>query len=89
MNANIRTIGGAVGAALMASIVTAGTPVGRLPHESGYTAGFAMIAVATAIATLAAFAIPKLRHRQAAEDEPEHAELAMLAGGTVVGSKPE
>ena len=89
MNANIRTIGGAVGAALMASIVTAGTPAGRLPHESGYTAGFAMIAIATAIATVAALLIPKLPHRPDAEDEPEHAELAMLAGGTVVGAKPE
>ena len=41
MNANIRTIGGSIGAAVMASIVTAGALPGGLPKESGYTAGFA------------------------------------------------
>ena len=58
MNANIRTIGGAIGAALMASIVTAGTPPGGTPHESGYTFGFGMLAAASVLAFLAALVIP-------------------------------
>ena len=41
MNANIRTIGGSIGAALMASIVTASPAADGLPHEAGYTHGFA------------------------------------------------
>jgi hypothetical protein len=35
MNANIRTIGGALGASAMVSIVTAGAAPGGLPKESG------------------------------------------------------
>jgi MFS family permease len=89
MNANIRTIGGSIGSALVASIVTAGTPAGKLPHESGYTAAFGLMAVVTALAAVAALAIPKLRHRPDADDEPPHPELALVAGGTVVGDKPE
>src|ERR1700735_4145295 len=40
MNANIRTIGGSIGAAVMASIVTAGVRPGKLPLDSGYVHGF-------------------------------------------------
>ncbi|MCL2728843.1 MAG: MFS transporter [Actinomycetia bacterium] len=58
MNANIRTIGGAVGAALMAGIVTARTGPGGLPAESGYAWGFAALAGATVLAFLAALLIP-------------------------------
>jgi MFS family permease len=88
MNANIRTIGGSIGAALMASVVTAGTHVGDLPHQSGYTNGFAMLAVAMALASAAALLIPRLSHRDD-PDEPPHAALAIVAGGTLVGDKPE
>ncbi|WP_069463824.1 MFS transporter [Actinacidiphila rubida] len=59
MNANIRTIGGAVGAALMAGIVTARKGPGGLPAESGYAWGFAALAGATVLAFLAALLIPK------------------------------
>lgn len=89
MNANIRTIGGSIGAALMASIVTADTRADGLPKEAGYTHGFAMLAGALLIATLAATLIPSARRGAGAGDEPEHGELAMLAGGTVVGDKSE
>jgi EmrB/QacA subfamily drug resistance transporter len=92
MNANIRTIGGSIGAALMASIVTADLGKGGLPKEAGYTNGFAMLAGALVIAALAATLIPatgRLASRIASSNEPEHAELAVLAGGTVVGDKPE
>ncbi|RKS68021.1 EmrB/QacA subfamily drug resistance transporter [Motilibacter peucedani] len=88
MNANIRTIGGSVGAALMASIVTADASPGGLPEESGYTHGFAMLAGATVVAALAALLIPRTRHVPH-PDEPEHAELAIVAAGTVVGDRPE
>ncbi|MBM9506357.1 MFS transporter [Actinacidiphila acididurans] len=59
MNANIRTIGGAVGAALMTSIVTAQAGPGGLPKESGYVWGFGALAVATVLAFLAALLIPR------------------------------
>src|SRR6195952_1849378 len=45
MNANIRTVGGSIGAAVMATIVTARVFPDGLPHESGYTNGFAMLTV--------------------------------------------
>jgi EmrB/QacA subfamily drug resistance transporter len=89
MNANIRTIGGSIGAALMASIVTAHVgPVG-LPAKSGYTAGFAMLAVGLVLAALAGLLIPTARLRSPREAEPEHAELAMLPAGTLVGDESE
>ncbi len=44
MNANIRTIGGSIGAAVMASIVTSQLQPSGLPKESGYTTGFAVMA---------------------------------------------
>ena len=61
MNANIRTIGGSVGAAVMASVVTSRLLPDGLPTESGYTAGFAMLAGALLLAALAGLLIPSLR----------------------------
>jgi EmrB/QacA subfamily drug resistance transporter len=90
MNANIRTIGGSIGSALMASIVTARVGSTGLPKESGYTAGFAMLAGGLMLAALAGLLIPSMRTpRPSRDEEPEHAELALLAGGTVVGDKSE
>ena len=93
MNANIRTIGGAIGAAIMASIVTSSTQASGLPKESGYTAGFAMLAVVTVFAVVAGFGIPKTRARldahQQEQAEMAHAELAVIAGGTIVGDDSE
>lgn len=57
-NANIRTIGGAIGSAMMASIVTAHVLPDGLPAESGYTTGFAVLAVASALGAAAALLIP-------------------------------
>ncbi|MFE4502399.1 MFS transporter [Rhodococcus sp. NPDC056743] len=57
-NANIRTIGGALGSAMMASVVTAHVLPDGLPAESGYTTGFAMLAVASALGAAAALLIP-------------------------------
>jgi len=61
MNANIRTIGGSIGAAVMASIVTAKLEPSGLPTEAGYTTGFGVMAAVLAVAALAALLIPSQR----------------------------
>jgi len=58
MNANIRTIGGSIGTAVMASIVTAHYLPNGFPKEIGYTAGFAVLAGALLFAAIAGLAIP-------------------------------
>ncbi|HEX4094527.1 MAG TPA: MFS transporter [Trebonia sp.] len=61
MNANIRTIGGSIGAAVMASIVTARLEPSGLPTGSGYTTGFAVMAAVLVVAALAGALIPSQR----------------------------
>ncbi len=63
MNANIRTIGGSIGAAVMASIVTARLEPSGLPQQSGYTTGFAVMAAGLLLAALAGLLIPAARRR--------------------------
>jgi len=82
MNANIRTIGGALGAAVMSSIVASGS-AGGLPRESGYTDGFLFLGVVTVFAILAAVLIPSLREAGPGEHHLAHAELAIVPGGTL------
>jgi hypothetical protein len=89
MNANIRTIGGSIGSAVMASIVTSQLEPSGLPKEAGYTIGFAVMAAALVLAALAGLLIPSAGSLRRAAGEPEHAEMAMVAGGTVVGDKSE
>ena len=93
MNANIRTIGGSIGAAVMASIVTSGAAPSGLPKESGYTSGFAMLAAALVLASLAGLLIPRLHVARDAHQQEQasmsHAELALVAGGTIVGDESE
>ena len=91
MNANIRTIGGSIGAAIMASVVTSSIATNGLPKEAGYTHGFTMLAVTTGLAAGAAVLVPRVRRMTASRtpgDGP-HAELAILAAGTLTGSDPE
>jgi EmrB/QacA subfamily drug resistance transporter len=91
MNANIRTIGGSIGAAVMSSIVTSSAHHG-LPLESGYTHGFELLTGAAVLAVFAAVLVPSKLRGLSAEQLREalpHAELAVLAGGTVVGDEPE
>ncbi|MDX2645878.1 MFS transporter [Streptomyces sp. PA03-1a] len=59
VNANLRTIGGALGAALMGGIVGARVGEGGLPAESGYTYGFGALALAGLGAVLAAWLVPR------------------------------
>ena len=65
MNANIRTIGGSIGAAVMSSIVTAKVSAQGLPAESGYTHGFTFLLVIAVLAAAAAVVIPSARKRTA------------------------
>jgi hypothetical protein len=44
-NANIRTIGGAIGAAVVATVIANASQASGLPTEAGYLAGFAVIGV--------------------------------------------
>ncbi len=62
MNANIRTIGGSVGSAVMAGIVTAQTGPGGLPLERGYTVGFLVLGACLLAAVVAALGVPDV-HR--------------------------
>lgn len=63
MNANIRTIGGSIGAAVMAGVVTAHHGRGGYPAEAGYVLGFALIGAGLVVAAIAALWIPD-RHNQ-------------------------
>lgn len=60
MNANIRTIGGAFGTAIVGNIITAHTLPGGLPAESGYIWAFATLALAALAASAVALLIPRL-----------------------------
>lgn len=81
MNANIRTIGGAVGAGVMSSIVTSSLLKSGLPAQSGYTHGFFFIGCMTVVATGCALLIPNLRADRA--PHLNHAELTIIPGGTL------
>jgi EmrB/QacA subfamily drug resistance transporter len=93
MNANIRTIGGAIGAAVLASVITSKLAPSGLPKESGYTVGFAMLAVVGLLAGVAGLLIPKLNTERDAHQVEQagmtHAELALVAAGTIVGDESE
>ncbi len=58
MNANIRTIGGALGAAVVSSILGSHRGVLGLPAESGYTLAFAALATAALLSLIACLVIP-------------------------------
>ena len=86
MNANIRTVGGAIGGAVLGSVVTAGARADGLPVEAGYTSGFAVLAGCSAVAALVALLVPVSRQPEAEPDEVRHAELAAAPSGTLVSS---
>jgi EmrB/QacA subfamily drug resistance transporter len=70
MNANIRTIGGSIGSAAMASIVTSHLAKSGLPLQSGYTIGFAALAVGLVLAMGAGLLIPAVSRRGTQEAPP-------------------
>ena len=83
MNANIRTIGGSVGSAVMAGVVTARLGPAGLPLESGYVVGFAVLAGGMVLAAVAAAFIPDLHDQPThnALEDAQNASLAMVPGG--------
>jgi MFS family permease len=92
MNANIRTIGGSIGAAVMSSIVTSHPQATGLPREAGYTHGFAMLTVVSVGAAAAALLVPSRRRSTEPLRDADllpHAELGLLAAGTLSGDEPE
>jgi MFS family permease len=91
MNANIRTIGGSIGCAIMASIVTSGAAPGGLPKVSGYTDGFLFMTVATVLATVATLFIPTVRRvfAPALEVDDEGPEIAAAVAGPQLSLEPE
>jgi EmrB/QacA subfamily drug resistance transporter len=89
MNANIRTIGGSIGSAVMASIVTSRLEPSGLPQESGYTIGFAAMMGALVLAALAGTLLPSARRPRAAASEPDYSAMGAVAGEAAVGSGGE
>jgi MFS family permease len=61
MNANIRTIGGAVGSQIVASIITAGVLASGYPSGRSYGIAFGFIGAAFLLATVAAVVVPVSR----------------------------
>ncbi|WP_235578837.1 MULTISPECIES: MFS transporter [unclassified Rhodococcus (in: high G+C Gram-positive bacteria)] len=59
VNANIRTIGGSLGASVVAGVVAANVDPSGVPAESGYTVGFLVLAGAMLLSVFAALAIPR------------------------------
>jgi EmrB/QacA subfamily drug resistance transporter len=88
MNANIRTLGGSIGSAVTATIVTAGAIAG-LPKESGYTNGYAVLAGFGVLATISVLLIPAKRRATQVHVDMPHAEMALVAGGTLFGDESE
>ncbi|KAA0085618.1 MFS transporter [Mycolicibacterium sp. P9-64] len=95
MNANIRTIGGAVGTATTATLVTANAMTDGTPVEAGYVHGFVFLCGSAVLATLVAFAIPATRRasRQVTGDEDQggrprgiviHGQDSLIAGAPLV-----
>jgi EmrB/QacA subfamily drug resistance transporter len=89
MNANIRTIGGSIGSAVMSSIVTSGVHTGQLPVKSGYTHGFLLLVIASIAAAAAGMVVPRVRAISDAGEEMLHSELALVPGGTLAGDGAE
>ncbi len=87
MNANIRTIGGSIGAAVMAGVVTAEIGPTGFPVEAGYTIGFAILGIAMLLAAAAASMIPDVGQHSAEPDrgagkaEPSLTSLAPACRG--------
>jgi MFS family permease len=80
MNANIRTIGSAIGTAVMSTIVTSTAGADGIPTEGGYTAGFAMLVAVTAVAAAACLLVPRPARGgdEAGDSVPQpHTELAL------------
>ncbi|MFU8872603.1 MFS transporter [Micromonospora sp. SL4-19] len=78
MNANVRTIGGAIGAAVVSSVITAHPQASGLPREAGFTMGFLVLTGIALAAVMAALIVPSGRRPavrgQRGEPSPRRAE---------------
>jgi EmrB/QacA subfamily drug resistance transporter len=79
MNANVRTIGGAIGSQIVASVVAGTIVANALPTEHGYELSFIVLAVALVGAGVAAALVPS-RAQRAAEGPGEGHEFDELEG---------
>ena len=79
MNTNIRTIGGSIGTAVVSSIVTSHLQSNGLPHESGYTDAFVVLAVIAAAAVVLALLVPTAQRRAASTTQATELETADAA----------
>jgi MFS family permease len=70
MNANIRTVGGAIGSQVVVAVITSGVVAGALPHERGYVLSFLIMAVGMVAAGLAALLVPGAVKRAHVADGP-------------------
>ncbi|MCU1557670.1 MAG: transporter [Microbacteriaceae bacterium] len=61
MSVNVRTIGGAIGTAVMSTVVTSNVDPNGLPLEAGYTAGFVVLASFAIVAALVSILVPSAR----------------------------
>jgi MFS family permease len=88
MNANIRTIGGAVGAGIGASILASGVTARHpLPLNSGYTSTFWFLAAAAVLAAAATVIIPAARRsgdRMVTEQQAEPDSVPAGEGATAL-----
>jgi len=77
MNANIRTIGGAIGSSVAASVLASGVTVAHpIPKDAGYTHVFWLLTAASVLAVLAALIIPAIKNQPPVPvDAPDEAEL--------------
>lgn len=87
MNANIRTIGGAVGTAVTATVISRHGASGQMPTEASFHLAFLMLGGVMLLGAGAAMALPRTSPRQV--PAMPHAELGMVAGGTLAGADPE
>jgi EmrB/QacA subfamily drug resistance transporter len=78
MNTNIRTVGGAIGSAVLGTVVTSSLqPIGA-PYESGYTHGFLLLAITSTASAVVALLVPVVKAKThvvpgpQAEWEAEH-----------------
>lgn len=79
LNANLRTIGGAIGSAVMASVVTHALLAGGLPAEGGYVAGFGLLAAMSVAAGVVAVCLIPTSSADARQPQPLHVERGVAS----------
>jgi EmrB/QacA subfamily drug resistance transporter len=89
MNANVRTIGGSLGAAVMTGLVTGHLQSSGRPYASGYTHGFALLAVFCLAAAFAALLVPTRRRTVPAPAEAAASASPQPAAMTAAGAGAE